>query len=97
MSVCLDRLFQESEKERKEQESQERQQAAQIAAGKDTGGGGAELCCDDVCVCVCVCADLSLIAGTLRDDESAFTFDPEFALSDVMNSDPMLTFEPGIT
>lgn len=41
--------------------------------------------------------DLSLIAGALRDDDSAFTFDAEFALGDVMNSDPMLTFEPGIT
>lgn len=37
-------------------------------------------------------ADLSLIAG-----DSALTFDADFTLGDVMNSDPMLTFEPGIT
>lgn len=33
MSVCLERCFLESEKERKELEMQESQQAAQIAAG----------------------------------------------------------------
>ena len=33
MGVYLERLFLESEKERKEKENQERQQAAQIAAG----------------------------------------------------------------
>lgn len=33
MSVFIERLFQDSERERKEQEIQESQQAAQIAAG----------------------------------------------------------------
>ena len=45
-------------------------------------------------------ADLSLIAaGTLGEDcsDSALSFDADFALGDVMNSDPILTFEPGIT
>lgn len=37
MAVCLERLFQESERERREQESQQSQQAAQVAAGKDAG------------------------------------------------------------
>lgn len=39
-----------------------------------------------------ISTDLSLIAG-----DSTLTFDADFTLGDVMNSDPMLTFEPGIT
>ena len=33
MGVCLERLFQESEREYREQQSQQSQQAAQIASG----------------------------------------------------------------
>lgn len=42
-------------------------------------------------------ADLSLIAGALDDGDTTLTFGADFTLGDVMNSDPMLTFEPGIT
>ena len=42
--------------------------------------------------CMFCTADLSLIAG-----DSSLNFDPDFSLGDVMNSDPMLTFDPGIT
>ncbi|CAI7995462.1 BRD4-interacting chromatin-remodeling complex-associated protein [Geodia barretti] len=75
MGVCLERLWQESERERREQESLLSQQAAQVAAdlmiAGALGSGGGPLC--------------------------GFDFDAEFAFGDVMNSDPMLTFEPGIT
>ena len=36
--------------------------------------------------------DLSLIAG-----ENRVTFDTDFSLSDIMNSDPLLGLDPGIT
>ena len=45
-------------------------------------------------------ADLSLIAaGALGEEcgDTALGFDADFALGDVMNTDPILTFEPGIT
>ena len=41
-----------------------------------------------------------MIAGALGSGGGplcGFDFDAEFAFGDVMNSDPMLTFEPGIT
>lgn len=39
-----------------------------------------------------IAADLSLIAG-----ENRVTFDTDFSLSDIMNSDPLLGLDPGIT
>ena len=89
MKTCLDKLFIETEQERKEQESRERQQAAQIAEGTCYVRSISLLC---LLLCLSLSPDLSLIA-----EDTALHFDTDFSLGDVMNSDPMLTFDPGIT
>lgn len=92
MMVYLERLFRESEEEVREEERLQSQQAAQIAAGEIITLSQFEVQNFSV--------DLSMIAGPMGGGGgplSGLDFDAEFAFSDVMNSDPMLTFEPGIT
>lgn len=52
MKTCLDKLFIETEQERKEQENRERQQAAQIAEGAGYHVRYVSLLCPLLCLSI---------------------------------------------
>lgn len=89
MRICLEQLFLEGEQERIAQEKKEKQQAEQIAAGRQLRRVNFE----EVIFAILPSIDLSLMAA----DGGGMTFDPDLAFGDIMNNDPMLSLDSGIT